>query len=342
MPALVPTFALSADGGAGRAAAGETAPKVFFVAFALFSDQNVFVREAEKAAVVVQKQFGPGEKIVRANTRVKRDAMIADVRRILGEVGARMNADKDILFLLVTSHGTPAGAFVKAGATTEILSPAELDEILAGSGLKRRIVVVSACYSGVFADALANPATLVITASDSHHPSFGCRNGNDWTYFGRAFFADALERTRDFKAAFATATMLIARRETAMHVAHSNPQMRGGELVLADLGQTPRPDATDGIEVSASPPPARCVVKAEALPEQAGCKVFNGYSDGRRVGFFRLADHRRKKHRVGVAAGGTCPSDFVKGRQVGTSRIRTGNEVYTLAPDCRSAIRTTQ
>jgi hypothetical protein len=49
-----------------------------------------------------------------------------------------------------------------------------------------------------------------------------------------------------------------------------------------------------------------------------------------------------KKHRIGVAAEGACPGDFVKGRQVGPSKIETGNSVYTLAPDCRSAIKTTQ
>jgi hypothetical protein len=331
---------LCVSGGVPGVAADEAAPKIHAVAFALFGDENVFAREAEKAAAIVRKQLGATDVVVRANTRGKREAMIADLKRVLGEVGARMNADKDILFLLVTSHGTPAGAFVKAGATTEILSPSDLEELLSRSGIKRRIVVVSACYSGVFADALANPATLVITASDAHHPSFGCRNGNDWTYFGRAFFADALERTNDLRSAFATATSLIKKREAAMHLVHSNPQMAGGELVLAGLGQGQV--SKEVMSVAAAAPPARCVVKVEPLPDLATCKVFNGYSGGERVGYFRLADRKVKKHRIGVAAAGACPGDFVKGRQIAANKIETGNSVYTLGPDCRSAIKTTQ
>jgi len=39
---------------------------------------------------------------------------------------------------------------------------------------------------------LANPDTLVITAADADHPSFGCRDKAKWTYFGNAFFNIAL------------------------------------------------------------------------------------------------------------------------------------------------------
>src|SRR5258708_27798304 len=86
-----------------------------------------------------------------------------------------MDADNDILFLILTSHGSRAGLAVKAGRLTQTLTPYNLADMLARTGMRYKVVVISACYSGVFIPRLANPHTLVITAAESDHPSFGCR-----------------------------------------------------------------------------------------------------------------------------------------------------------------------
>ena len=87
----------------------------------------------------------------------------------------------------LTSHGSPAGLAVKAGLLTQTLTPSNLADMLARTGVRYKVVVISACYSGVFIPRLANPDTLVITAADAGHPSFGCRDKAKWTYFGNAF-----------------------------------------------------------------------------------------------------------------------------------------------------------
>jgi hypothetical protein len=46
---------------------------------------------------------------------------------------------------------------------------------LALTGVRHKVVVISACYSGVFIPRLANPNVLVITAADADHSSFGCQ-----------------------------------------------------------------------------------------------------------------------------------------------------------------------
>jgi hypothetical protein len=58
------------------------------------------------------------------------------------------------------------------------------------------VVIISACYSGVFISRLANPDVLVITAADADHPSFGCRDKAKWTYFDDAFFNVALRQAK--------------------------------------------------------------------------------------------------------------------------------------------------
>jgi hypothetical protein len=72
--------------------------------------------------------------------------------------------------------------------------------MLNASGARYRVIIISACYSGVFARALADRRTLVITAAAPDRPSFGCEDGATWTYFGDAFFNQALRGSRTLDA----------------------------------------------------------------------------------------------------------------------------------------------
>ena len=128
--------------------------------------------------------------------------------------------------------------------------------MLRESGARLSVVVISACYSGIFADALAGPDTLVITAADADHASFGCRDGAKWTTFGEAFFSEALTRTKTLPEAFALARSRIAAREQAEGYDPSNPQMAGGAHVLERLrGESdPRPTPSVDGPSTACPP----------------------------------------------------------------------------------------
>jgi hypothetical protein len=119
---------------------------------------------------------------------------IEAIRAAIQSAAAKMDRDRDLLVLILTSHGSPAGIAVQAGRRVEILSPSALAGLLDGAGARHRIVIISACYSGVFLCPLANDDTLVITAADSEHSSFGCQDKVKWTYFGDAFFNTALRR----------------------------------------------------------------------------------------------------------------------------------------------------
>src|SRR5713101_1830441 len=142
-----------------------------------------------------------------------------------------MDVQNDILFLILTSHGSQAGLEVKAGTRQETLSPLNLVRVLNDTLVRHRVVIISACYSGVFIRPLADPDTLIITAADADHTSFGCKNGNDWTYFGDAFFNTALRRTPNLRNAFVLASSLIRKRERQNGLTPSNPQMAGGENI---------------------------------------------------------------------------------------------------------------
>ena len=211
--------------------ASEDPRKVSVVSFGLFGDQGVFRREATGAAQVVAGRFGSGPINVQYNSKKGGGATIEALARSLQVAANGLDAEKDVLFLILTSHGSRAGLAVKAGRLTETLTPSRLANMLARTGVRHKVVVISACYSGVFIPPLANPDLLVITAADANHPSFGCRDKAKWTYFGDAFFNIALRQAKSVKNAFVVARALVRKRELREHFEPSNPLMAGGANV---------------------------------------------------------------------------------------------------------------
>jgi hypothetical protein len=210
----------------------EDTGKIGVVSFGLFGDQGVFKSEATGAAEIVAGRFETGPIDVHYNSRRGGSATIEALASSLQLAANRLDAEKDVLFLILTSHGSPDGLAIKAGRLTETLSPSRLANMLAQSGIRHKVVIISACYSGVFIPRLANPDVLVITAADADHPSFGCEDKAKWTYFGDAFFNVALRHAVSLKDAFLDARSLVRRRELREHFEPSNPLMAGGANVL--------------------------------------------------------------------------------------------------------------
>ncbi len=208
----------------------EDTRKVSVVSFGLFGDQGVFRSEATGAARVVAGRFGGAPINVQYNSKKGGGATIEGLAISLAAANG-MDANNDILFLILTSHGSRAGLAVKAGRLTQTLTPSSLAYMLARTSMRYKVVVISACYSGIFIPRLANPYTLVITAADADHPSFGCRDKAKWTYFGNAFFNIALRQAKSLKDAFVVARSLVKKREVRERFEPSNPLMAGGENV---------------------------------------------------------------------------------------------------------------
>jgi hypothetical protein len=211
--------------------------ETFIVSFGLFGPQSVFESEARGAAAVLGRRLGPAQAVVRFNTKRSGAATPVALAGAIAAAGAAMDPAKDVLVVALTSHGSPKGVSVVAGHREGLLSPAVVGRMLEASGARYRVLIVSACYSGVFARALAGPRTLVITAASADRPSFGCRDGATWTYFGEAFYKQALGRPVPLDAAFADAKRLVTERERREGFEPSDPQIAGGAEVLALLAQ---------------------------------------------------------------------------------------------------------
>jgi hypothetical protein len=211
--------------------AAEGFRKVTVVSFGLFGDQGVFRREATSAAQIAASRFGGGPVVVKFNTKTGGRATVEALAATLQAAAKKMNGERDILFLILTSHGSRDGLAVTAGQLAELITPSNLAKMLDGTGVRHKVVIISACYSGVFLPGLANADTLVITAADANHASFGCEDKAKWTYFGDAFFNVALRKTKSLKDAFRLARSLVSKRERRQGFDPSHPQMAGGANV---------------------------------------------------------------------------------------------------------------
>ena len=150
--------------------------------------------------------------------------------------------DEDVLFLAFSSHGD-RGKGVRVsnpGTLTTRLDPRSVDQMLREAGILWRVVVVSACYSGTFADALADERSIVITAAGADRKSFGCNDSRALTYFGEAFFRDALSGAGSLREAFQLASKALERKESEAGIVPSRPQASFGTLLEAKLGETGR------------------------------------------------------------------------------------------------------
>jgi hypothetical protein len=221
------------------ACAIEDGRKVGVVSFGLYGDQGVFRSEATGAAQVVAGRFAAGPIDVKYNSRKGGSATIEGLARSLQEAAKGLDAERDVLFLILTSHGSPDGLAIRAGRLTQTLTPSHLADMLAKTGVRHKVVVISACYSGVFIPRLANPDVLVITAADADHPSFGCEDKARWTYFGDAFFNVALRKAASLQDAFLDARSLVRKRELRQHFEPSNPLMAGGANLQSFLAARP-------------------------------------------------------------------------------------------------------
>ena len=166
----------------------------------------------------------------------------------LAGLGKVMDRDEDVLLLYVTTHGTEDHQLLlrRPGQGDRLLEPEPLRKALDASGIRHRVLVISACFSGGFAKALNSPDTLLLMAARRDRPSFGCGNDSAATYFGRAWLVDALNTTVDIDAAFRQAAQAIEKREVSEGRQPSLPQANRGANISATLaawraGFTPGP-----------------------------------------------------------------------------------------------------
>ena len=218
---------------------------VYTLVFAPYEGQEVFRRESAMVADVMGRRYdaaGRGLQLIN-----HRDTMgelpwatPLNLRRAISALAARMDRDEDLLFVYLTSHGARDGELAAEfwPMAVDPVRPEQLRAWLDEAGIRHRVIAISACYSGNWIGPLSNDDTLVMTAADAEHTSYGCGTRSELTFFGRAMFDEQIRKhTLDFAQAHAAARKVIAEREkeAGKDDGYSNPQIKVGARIAAYL-----------------------------------------------------------------------------------------------------------
>ena len=211
--------------------------EVYGLVFAPYASEDVFLRESTMVAKVLADRFDASGRVLHLmNHATTTDSLPwatpLNLQRAIQALAQRMDVQNDVLVVYLTSHG---GHDFKLASehwplVTEPITPQLLREALDEAGIVHRVIMISACYSGGWVQPLAADHTLVMTAADATHTSYGCGKLSELTFFGRALFDEQLRNTHSFEQAFANAVPLIKAREIEAGKADgfSNPQISVG------------------------------------------------------------------------------------------------------------------
>jgi hypothetical protein len=215
-------------------------PEVELYTLTLAGDgkQSVFMREADYVARLFDERFAAHGGITLINHRehiadrplATRESLSRAVQAL-----AERSGPEDLIFIYLTSHGSRRHELNLDQPRLQLsdLPASELAALLQPLEERHKVMVISACYSGGFIPPLKTPKTLIMTAARADRVSFGCSEENDFTYFGRALFAEALKETDDLQRAFTLASEKVAEREQADGFEASEPQIWAPKAVLA-------------------------------------------------------------------------------------------------------------
>ena len=210
---------------------------VYGLVFAPYAGEEVFRRESTMVSDLLQDRFDAEGRVLHlinhpdtADTHLW--ATPENLRSAIDALAATMDRDEDVVVLYMTSHGARDHQLAAAHPPLQVdpMTPELLRHMLDDAGIRHRVIAISACYSGGWLDALTTPSTLIMTAADATHTSYGCGTRSELTFFGRAVFHEQLRSTYSFTEAFTNAVPIIAQREiqAGKEDGFSNPQMRVG------------------------------------------------------------------------------------------------------------------
>lgn len=115
----------------------------------------------------------------------------------------------DGCLIYFSSHGAPTGVVMDQN----ILPPGVLGEMLDRTcGVRPTVVIISACFSGVFVPELASPNRMVLTAARPDRTSFGCGEADKYPYFDDCFLQTA-PQAHDFPGLARGVQACVAARE---------------------------------------------------------------------------------------------------------------------------------
>ncbi len=215
---------------------------VYGIAIAAGGSQHLFGREAHLALDVAAVRFGASYRGGLLLSNGLADilqaplATHANMMAVGRGIAGRLDPAQDIALVYLTAHGSQAATLQTDLPNNKLLSAissASLADMLASAGIRRSIIIVSACYAGTWLPALATPDSIVITAARKDRTSFGCDDKRRLTYFGEALLEGPLARGASLRDSFEAARSTVTGWETSGRLTPSEPQVHVGRNMQA-------------------------------------------------------------------------------------------------------------
>jgi hypothetical protein len=217
----------------------------YMVGFAGVGEQKVFAGEISLAAKVIGERYGTRQRTLllvndQRDLESRPLASVTGLKLALADIGRRMDTERDVLILVISSHGSkdPSISVSNGGIPLNDLTGKDLKAALDDAGIRWRVLIISACHAGAFIPYLRDERSIVIAAAAPDRSSFGCSNDRDLTDFGEAFIRDALPNSPSLRVAFEKARASIDVRERKEHLTPSMPTAYFGTAIEKRLGET--------------------------------------------------------------------------------------------------------
>jgi hypothetical protein len=209
----------------------------YVVVVGLDSDP-IFGREAREAGKVLSRRYNAvGHTIVLAGTEGSGPSALPNgsprnLAVALARVAELMDKKQDVLVLYTAGHGAKVGlAYHDGDDGFGIIPPERMARLFDELGIKNRLLILSACFSGIFVPTLSNDTTALFTAASADRTSFGCQSDKDWTFYGDAMINNALRQPVPLAKAGEDARALVSKWEAMGNVTPSQPQIAIGSKV---------------------------------------------------------------------------------------------------------------
>jgi len=159
-------------------------------------------------------------------------ATTTNLALIFDRLASWSHAQPMSLTVLVSTHGSPGALSVNIGNRYhQPLRTAQLNSWLDRLHPRTQVtLLLSACYSGSFVDALQGPNRMILSASDADRSSFGCNYHEKNTWFIGQLLGPHFAPQSTWNEVFTSTRTGVEAQERALRMSPpSNPQIRSAE-----------------------------------------------------------------------------------------------------------------
>ena len=181
---------------------------------------------------------------------VQRGALPANAENLASALQDLSVGKGDACLVHLTSHGTRQGFFLRGAP---LITPTRLNSVLERScGDQPTVVLISACYSGVFLDrVMLKPNRIILTAAADDRTSFGCSSENQYTYWDGCLI-DSFTQSDNWAVLYGSIKRCVETKEAQKRFMPSLPRAYFGEAIASLRTPAAQPETVAAVDASAS------------------------------------------------------------------------------------------